>query len=204
MLLLGLKSIKPLALRYIFPKFNDDPENLTERRDASPENFLNQSTLQNPPEITRTIGSLMISYMFRNDEFFITIQKAKNIFKDKDKPLDTFVTMMILPDPRKQTTSTTSVALNSVNPEWNQTFVYGISYGAIKTKYIYISIKDHKMASKLQSELSESLQHEALKLISLGECLMCLSDIRENVYYEMWCNLKEPSEVQNVIATKEL
>jgi hypothetical protein len=178
-------------------------EDLAETYYASPENILNKSLLQNQ-EIIRTTGSLMISYMFRNDEFFITIQKAKNLFKDKDEPLDTFVSMMILPDPRKQTTSTTSVAVDSINPEWNQTFVYGISYAAIKTKYIYVSIKDNKMALKLQSELSESLQHEALKLISLGECLMGLSDIRENVYYEMWCNLKEPSEVQNIIETKEL
>ena len=178
-------------------------ENLTETRDVYPESVL-QGTKAREQEVIEKIGSLMISYMFRNNEFFITVQGAKNLLNGKERPLDTYVTIKILPDPRKQTASTTNVAENTCNPEWNQTFVYGISYSAIKTKYIYISIKDHKMASKLQSELSESLQYEALKLISFGEYLICLNDIRENVYYEKTCSLQEPSDVQESIRTKDL
>ena len=149
----------------------------------------------------RNLGRLMISYMFKNDELFITIQKAEIISQAKDHLLDTFVTIMILPDPRNKTKSSTSVVENSMDPEWNKTFVYGISLAATKNKYIYLSIKDYRMVCQLR-EFSEGLQQEALKHISLGEALLSLSDIRENIYYEMWCNLKEPTEIKSIIATK--
>jgi hypothetical protein len=190
------ESSSKSGLNYSYSNQQVSTENLTQSR---PEYYFEQK--ESKPIQERCLGKLMISYVYRNQEFVVTIHKAENLFKDKDDPLDTYVTMMMLPDPRNITTCTTIISENSVDPEWAQTFIFGISLATLQSKYIYLSIKDHKMASEL---LSAGLQYEALKLISLGEALISLSEVRENVYYEMWCNLKEPSDVQDIILTKDL
>jgi hypothetical protein len=148
------------------------------------------------PNLSDGLGRIMISYRFSNDIFVVTIHKAECLVSPTDETLDTYVRVMLIPDPSKISLCKSVVRENTLDPVWDESFGYQISLEDVRQKYIYLSVKDHKMDTEL---LSTGLQDDALKLLSLGEALIPLDDTQESMLYEIWYKLQKPSDVQELI-----
>jgi hypothetical protein len=148
-------------------------------------------------------GRISISYNYQNGRFTLKIHNAQDLHQiDQKVPLDTYVKVQMLPDPQQTTCSITHIVHNSCNPIWEKSFVFdNIVLTELNARYIYMTVKDNKIASEL---LSMGVRDEALKMISLGEALVSLADIQEGFWYESSVPLREASEIQNSILSKDL
>jgi Ca2+-dependent lipid-binding protein len=93
---------------------------------------------------------------------FIFKFKRHLINTDKNSLSDPYARIYLLPDEKKVTKKSTKVIKDELNPAWEETFYYTMTYAEAITKTLHVNVKDEKGFFEKQDTQF------------LGEVILCL------------------------------
>ncbi|XP_045561812.1 uncharacterized protein isoform X2 [Salmo salar] len=123
---------------------------------------------------------LSLSYASKKKKLTITVHACRDLESSSKDGLDTYVSLMLLPDKNKATKRKTSIKKRDLNPEYNERFEFELSVEEARRRHLSVSVKNSK-ASFRSSDLIGQVQIE-LAQIDLA------SGVTE------WFDLKEEAE----------
>ncbi|KAK6321283.1 hypothetical protein J4Q44_G00082590 [Coregonus suidteri] len=123
---------------------------------------------------------LSLSYASKKKKLTITVHACRDLESSSKDGLDTYVSLMLLPDKSKATKRKTSIKKRDLNPEYNERFEFELSVEEARRRHLSVSVKNSK-ASFRSSDLIGQVQIEMAQI-----------DLASGV--TEWFDLKEEAE----------
>ena len=92
-------------------------------------------------------GSIKVSVKYEEakSRLVITIHEANGLINtDKNSFSDPYCRIYLLPDEKQNSKLKTKVIKNNLNPQWEESFFYVMTYAEALSKCLYINLKDQK------------------------------------------------------------
>ncbi|KAM6981454.1 extended synaptotagmin-1 [Aplochiton taeniatus] len=85
---------------------------------------------------------LSVSYGSKEKRLTITVHACRGLLSSSKDAVDSYVSLMLLPDKSKATKKKTSIKKRNQNPEYNEKFEYELSVEEAKLKRLSVSVKN--------------------------------------------------------------
>uniref|UniRef100_A0A4W5MM46 Extended synaptotagmin-like protein 1b n=1 Tax=Hucho hucho TaxID=62062 RepID=A0A4W5MM46_9TELE len=95
---------------------------------------------------------LSLSYASKKKKLTITVHACRDLESSSKDSLDTYVSLMLLPDKSKATKRKTRIKKRDLNPEYNERFEFELSVEEARRRHLSVSVKNSK-ASFRSSDL---------------------------------------------------
>ncbi|XP_071191842.1 uncharacterized protein [Salvelinus alpinus] len=106
---------------------------------------------------------LSLSYASKKKKLTITVHACRDLESSSKDGLDTYVSLMLLPDKNKATKRKTSIKKRDLNPEYNERFEFELSVEEARRRHLSVSVKNSK-ASFRSSDLIGQVQIELAQI----------------------------------------
>ncbi|XP_052329565.1 uncharacterized protein LOC118399885 isoform X3 [Oncorhynchus keta] len=106
---------------------------------------------------------LSLSYVLKKKKLTITVHACRDLESPSKEGLDTYVSLMLLPDKNKATKRKTSIKKRDLNPEYNERFEFELSVEEARRRHLSVSVKNSK-ASFRSSNLIGQVQIELAQI----------------------------------------
>ncbi|XP_036839629.1 uncharacterized protein LOC110528191 isoform X2 [Oncorhynchus mykiss] len=106
---------------------------------------------------------LSLSYASKKKKLTITVHACRDLESPSKDGLDTYVSLMLLPDKNKATKRKTSIKKRDLNPEYNERFEFELSVEEARRRHLSVSVKNSK-ASFRSSDLIGQVQIELAQI----------------------------------------
>ncbi|KAM9523389.1 uncharacterized protein ACWYII_043091 isoform 3-T3 [Salvelinus alpinus] len=106
---------------------------------------------------------LSLSYASKKKKLTITVHACRDLESSSKDGLDTYVSLMLLPDKNKATKRKTSIKKRDLNPEYNERFEFELSVEEARRRHLSVSVKNIK-ASFRSSDLIGQVQIELAQI----------------------------------------
>ncbi|XP_042180437.1 uncharacterized protein LOC112254670 isoform X1 [Oncorhynchus tshawytscha] len=106
---------------------------------------------------------LSLSYASKKKKLTITVHACRDLESSSKDGLDTYVSLMLLPDKNKATKRKTSIKKRDLNPEYNERFEFELSVEEARRRHLSVSVKNSK-ASFRSSDLFGQVQIELAQI----------------------------------------
>ncbi|XP_061641024.1 extended synaptotagmin-1 isoform X2 [Phyllopteryx taeniolatus] len=105
---------------------------------------------------------LSLSYDSRETKLVIIVHACRGLLRPSKDAVDSFVSIMLLPDKSKATKRKTAVKKRDLNPEFNERFEYNLPAEELKLRHLSLSVKNNSASfrsrdviGQVQIELAE-------------------------------------------------
>lgn len=100
--------------------------------------------LENGMPRSRVGGEIKLSYQYRNGRLNILVMHARNLVpRSIQGTADPYVKSYLLPDPNKTTKQKTRIAKKNLNPTYNQTLSYALSFDELQSRILQVTVWDN-------------------------------------------------------------
>ncbi|XP_052382916.1 extended synaptotagmin-1-like isoform X2 [Oncorhynchus keta] len=123
---------------------------------------------------------LSLSYASKEKKLTIAVHACRDLQSSSKDGLDTYISLMLLPDKTKATKKKTSVKKRDLNPEYNERFEFDLSVEEARRRHLSVSVKNSSASFRSSDNIGQV--HIELAQIDLA------SGVTE------WFDLKEEAE----------
>ncbi|XP_031681123.1 uncharacterized protein LOC109891583 isoform X3 [Oncorhynchus kisutch] len=106
---------------------------------------------------------LSLSYASKKKKLTIIVHACRDLESSSKDGLDTYVSLVLLPDKNKATKRKTSIKKRDLNPEYNERFEFELSVEEARRRHLSVSVKNSK-ASFRSSDLIGQVQIELAQI----------------------------------------
>ncbi|XP_076123859.1 uncharacterized protein esyt1b [Alosa pseudoharengus] len=86
---------------------------------------------------------LSLSHRAKDKKLCVTVHGCRNLVASSKDIMDTYISLILLPDKSKATKRKTGVKRRDLNPEYNERFEFDLSLDEAKRRTLCISVKNH-------------------------------------------------------------
>uniref|UniRef100_A0A8D0B037 Extended synaptotagmin 1 n=1 Tax=Sander lucioperca TaxID=283035 RepID=A0A8D0B037_SANLU len=121
---------------------------------------------------------LSLSYSSQERQLIVIVHACRGLLSQSKDGVDSYVSVMLLPDKSKATKRKTAVKKKDLNPEYNERFEYNLSVDEMRFRRLVVSVKNNSASFRSRDVIGQvSLRPQPATLISLK--MFCITHIQQ-------------------------